>query len=110
MACSASVSVFPPRMYEMMHVQMREVEATHGMRMCIGMIEKLIMVDGTHSFQSATRSCHVAAGGRAHIVGNKWDKLCRGTSGQVKSNRAELSHVTLLESRLAEVGPAVTSR
>mmetsp|Transcript_11578 Transcript_11578/g.35840 ORF Transcript_11578/g.35840 Transcript_11578/m.35840 type:complete len:333 (+) Transcript_11578:964-1962(+) len=45
-----------PRMYERIQVQNREVVATHGMRRCIGMKAKLMMVDGTHSFHSATRS------------------------------------------------------
>jgi hypothetical protein len=40
----------------MMQVQMRDVEATHGMRRCIGMIEKLMIVEGTHSFQRAGKS------------------------------------------------------
>eukprot|EP00962_Isochrysis_galbana_P015593 scaffold4485_cov135-Isochrysis_galbana.AAC.5 len=45
-----------PRMYDRMHVQKSEVVATQGIRMCIGMKAKLMMVEGTHSFQRATRS------------------------------------------------------
>ena len=43
-------------MYDMMQVQINDVDATHGIRRCIGMIEKLMIVDGTQSFQSAGRS------------------------------------------------------
>jgi hypothetical protein len=43
----------PPRIAERMHVQMSEVEATHGIRAHIGMKAKLRSVDGIHTFRSA---------------------------------------------------------
>ena len=46
----------PPRIAERMHVQMSDVEATHGMRAYIGIKAKLTRVDGTQIFHSAGRS------------------------------------------------------
>ena len=53
---SAGFPIFYPRIELRIHVQISEVDATNGMRNHIGLNVKLMMVEGTHTFQSATIS------------------------------------------------------